>query len=159
MWCICLFAAWEIFPGGIWNWPFYMENKERWKKEPRIPDWEALSGSREAYRGGSLWWLQGESLPTPACQNPTSLSKGIKWIQSCIPSRWSQQPLALSRLCPWNSCWCRNTWKNIHSKHRGGGGASDCLGPAHGSTGGHILSMAFSSSIVVAVGSVEDSIA
>lgn len=52
-----------------------------------------------------------------------------------------------------------NTWKNMHSKDRGGEGASDCLGPAHGSTGGHVLVMTSSSSIMVAVGSVEDSIA
>ena len=38
-----------------------------------------------------------------ACQNHKHLYRGLNWVQSCVPSRWSQQHLGLSRLhsCKW----------------------------------------------------------
>ena len=54
-------------------------------------------------------------------QNFKSLYRGLDWIQSHIPSRWSQQHLTLSKLHPWK--WLR-LWdggQSVHSKDRGGG--------------------------------------
>lgn len=47
--------------------------------------------------------------------NFASLSTGLNWDQS----RWSQQHIALSRLCPWNNSHCGNSRQSTHSRDRG----------------------------------------
>ena len=49
------------------------------------------------------------------CQNLERLYRGLRWVQSRIWYRWSQEHLTLSRLCAWNSSYawgstsCRKT--------------------------------------------------
>lgn len=46
--------------------------------------------------------------------------RGLKWVQSCIQSRWSQQHLTLLRLHLWKSSHFGKSRWNIHSKDREG---------------------------------------
>ena len=50
-----------------------------------------------------------------------SLYRGLNGVWSCILSWWSQQCLALSGLCPWNSSGCGNSGQNIYYRDR------DCM--------------------------------
>lgn len=83
-----------------------------------------------------------------------SLYRGLNWVHSCIPSKWSQH-IILSRLCPWKwlSLWegwgenskdrgegenikDRKGWRK-HSKDRGEGGEA----PIAQLVGQHAVSM------------------
>lgn len=43
-------------------------------------------------------------------------------VQLCVPSRWCQKHITVSRLCPWSGSGYENSGQSIHSKDRGGGG-------------------------------------
>lgn len=57
-------------------------------------------------------------------------------------SRWSQQHLPLSRLCPWNGSHCGHSVRNLHSKVRGGAEETPTAWvQLRSQLAGHILSM------------------
>ena len=50
------------------------------------------------YLQGFLQQLQDGQISTPTSQKLKSLCRGLNWVQSHLPPRWSQQHLTLSRL-------------------------------------------------------------
>lgn len=82
---------------------------------------------------------------SPHSANLKSLYRGLHWVQSRRPRRCSQH-IAISRPCPWSSCWKQGSTWNPHSENRDGGieeTLSARPGSAHRSPGGHVLSMTF----------------
>lgn len=93
---------------------------------------------------GNLWclsWVEARWVDLFLCpQNPISLYRGLKWVKSHIPSRWSQHHITISSLCSWGSFWVQGG--QVEHTFQGQGrrrGASDCWHPAHRSTGGNFL--------------------
>lgn len=86
--------------------------------------------------------LQEEWVLAPACQNLRSLYKALQWVQSYVQPKWSQQPLSVSRLGPWENCWHGSSRQNKHFRDMGEGKEPpQCLGPGHRPTGCYIPSM------------------
>lgn len=82
---------------------------------------------------------------SPCSANLKSLYRGLHGVQSHRPCRCSQH-IAISRPCPWSSCWKQGSTWNPHSKNRDGGveePLSARPASAHRSPGGHVLSMTF----------------
>lgn len=92
------------------------------------------------YLWGSYWaaarWVDPHSCPP----HGKGLCRGFDWVQS---HRWQTDALnTISRLCLWNSLWEQE--KEVDPILQGqvrGWGASNCLGPVHRSTGGHVFFM------------------
>ena len=111
-------TVWERQFVGLQTGPCTQRARRDWRKKRPTPDRQVtVLISRETCIGGLP---QDKKIPAPAHQTLRGLYVGLGWVQSCILSRQSQQPLTLSRLCPWNSSYCGNSGQNIHFKDRGG---------------------------------------
>lgn len=78
------------------------------------------------YLGGLPWVAPKQIDLCPHPQNLKSLYRGLPWVWSCRPCKWSQQ-LLLSQSCVLkNGSGCGNIGWNTHSND--GGGASHCQG-------------------------------
>lgn len=96
------------------------------KPPPELPGYH-LRPKREAghsrLAGGKLEGTyeacleQPQDISVPAHQN-LKVYRGPNWVQSRTPSRWSQNHISVSGLCPWGSSGTRET-SRTHS--RGGG--------------------------------------
>ena len=129
------------------NRPPYMEGKERLKKEA---DHSRLVRGRFNKQGNlqtrlnlvaTRWALQ------PCPPEFKSVYRGLNWVQSHIPSRWSQithcslKAASLKQLWLWE-WWVEGTWVEYTLQGQGRGWeTSNCLGPDWESIGGHVLLM------------------
>ena len=96
---------------------------------------------REIYIGGLPWADARQEISALAGINLKSLYGGPKGVRSQTQSRWSQWHTALSRLYPWNSFSRVGMVNRTYIPRTGKGkGTSHHWGPAHWSTGSHILS-------------------
>ena len=66
--------------------------------------------ARELIHKACLQQLKDEQISTPACQNLKSLHRGFNSVPSGVPSRWSQQRIALSGLRPWKQLQLWEWW-------------------------------------------------
>lgn len=91
------------------------------RKQHTTPDLQvAHQQARELTYKVSLRQLQDKQISEPICQNLKSLYRGLNSVQSHILSRWSQQHIALTRLCPWGSFQHGEDMQYTHSKKRVG---------------------------------------
>ena len=98
-----------------------MEGKERPEKEA---DHSRLVGGSFSEQGNLHTKLVLGSCKMRPPHPPTRILSSCRspnGIHSRISSRWSQQHIALIRLCPWKQFPLGKSGQNIHSKDTGGG--------------------------------------
>lgn len=100
----------------VWNWPPYMEGKERPQKEA---DHSRPEGGRLRKQENLLTRLvlgQSSRSLHLATRILKSLYRGLNWVPSCVQSRWFQRHMALLNLHAWNSSHCGESEQDIHFK-------------------------------------------
>lgn len=99
----------------------YIKDRQRPKTEA---DHFRLVGGSFDKKGNllkGLSWMATRQVDLyPYSLNLKSLSRGPKWVYSCMPSRRSEEHLTFWRLCPWNSSHRENGRQSLHSKARRG---------------------------------------
>lgn len=91
---------------------------------------------------GSPWAAARWVDPRTCSPHVKRLCRGFNWVQSHRPCRCSQRHIIISRLYPWSSLWEQKKQVEPICQGQGRGwGASDRLGPAHRSAGGHVFCM------------------
>lgn len=108
--------------GEIYKWLPFLEGEEKLKREGGCP--RLVGGRFNKQRNLYMRLVLGGHKQSRSLYPPTRLLKGYKGslmgFSHIYHSRWPQQHLALSRVCPWNSSHCINGGQNVYSKDRGG---------------------------------------